>query len=136
MSLTSAAMCKQCIEMTEKTIKMRSKPTLHSCRDLNQDLLLGVSAQSILDQRNPAFSHLYFSRISIQSDLLTFFQNLFVSLGKSWSHFPEKASALDFRYAFSPQFGHSGVVFDLFIETRFLHLILCYPIFQNRFSFL
>ena len=36
------------------------------------------------------------------------------------SHYPEKASALDFK---TLRFGDSDVVFDLFIETIFLHLI-------------
>ena len=39
------------------------------------------------------------------------------------SHYPERASALDFKDTSAPRFGHSDVVFDLFLETRFLHLI-------------
>ena len=40
------------------------------------------------------------------------------------THYPDKASALDFKDAASPRFGHSDVVFDIFIETGFfLHLI-------------
>ena len=37
--------------------------------------------------------------------------------------YPERASVLDFKDATIPRFGHSNVVFDLFIETRFSHLI-------------
>ena len=40
------------------------------------------------------------------------------------SHYPEITSPLDFKEADVPRFGHSDVVFDLFIETRFLHLII------------
>ena len=32
-------------------------------------------------------------------------------------------SALDFKDTSAPIFGHSDVVFDIFLETRFLHLI-------------
>ena len=36
------------------------------------------------------------------------------------SHYPEKASALDFKDATTPIFGQSDVVFDLiYIETQF-----------------
>ena len=35
------------------------------------------------------------------------------------SHYPERASTLDFKYAAAPRFCHSDLVFDLFIETRF-----------------
>ena len=35
------------------------------------------------------------------------------------SHNPEKASALDFKSAVALRFGHSDVVFNLFIETQF-----------------
>ena len=35
------------------------------------------------------------------------------------SHYPERASALDFKYDAAPRFSHGDVVFDLFIETRF-----------------
>ena len=39
------------------------------------------------------------------------------------SHYPERVSALDFKDAATLRLGHSDVVFDLFIETRFLHFI-------------
>ena len=35
------------------------------------------------------------------------------------SHYPETASALDFKDAATPRFGPSDVAFDLFTETRF-----------------
>ena len=35
----------------------------------------------------------------------------------------ERASDLDFKDSAAPKFGHSFAVFDLFIETHFLHLI-------------
>ena len=41
------------------------------------------------------------------------------------SHYPERASALDLKEPATPRFGHSNVVCDLFIETRFSHLIAC-----------
>ena len=39
------------------------------------------------------------------------------------SHYPERASALHFKDAATPKVGHmiADVVFNLFIETRFLH---------------
>ena len=55
----------------------------------------------------------------------------------SWSsrsHCLERASALDFKDAAAPRFGHGDVVFDLFIEPYFLHLMPSYPIFIT-FSF-
>ena len=45
------------------------------------------------------------------------------NLSISRSHYPERASALDFKDTSAPRFGHSEVVFYLFLETRFLHLI-------------
>ena len=41
----------------------------------------------------------------------------------SRSHYSERASALDFKDTSAARFGHSDVVFDLFLETCFLHLI-------------
>ena len=35
-----------------------------------------------------------------------------------------KASALDFSYTIALKFDYCDVVFDLFIETRFLHLTM------------
>ena len=52
----------------------------------------------------------------------------------SRSHYPERASALDFKDTSAPRFGHSDVVFDLFLETRFLHLIALLSIFVNLFG--
>ena len=46
-----------------------------------------------------------------------------VNLSISRSHYLERASALDFKDTSAPRFGHSDVVFDLFLETRSLHLI-------------
>ena len=40
------------------------------------------------------------------------------------SHLLQRASALDLRDVATPSFGHSYAVFDLFIETHFLHLLL------------
>ena len=34
-------------------------------------------------------------------------------------HYPGRASVLNFKDAVTPRFGHSNVVFDLFIETPF-----------------
>ena len=39
------------------------------------------------------------------------------------SHYPERASGLNFKDTDTPRFRHSDVVFDLFIETRLLHLL-------------
>ena len=36
------------------------------------------------------------------------------------SHYPDRASALGFKDTATPRFGHSDVVFYLFIETRVL----------------
>ena len=49
------------------------------------------------------------------------------------SHYPERASALDFKHAATLRFCHSNVVFDLFIGTRILHLIALLSSFQNLF---
>ena len=63
------------------------------------------------------------------------------NLSISRSHYPERASALDFKDTSAPRFGHSDVVFDLFLETRFLHLIallsnFCklFWLFRNHFT--
>ena len=50
------------------------------------------------------------------------------------AHYPEITSSLDFKDAAIPRFGHSDVIFDLFLETRFLHLVFLYQNFQNFFS--
>ena len=47
---------------------------------------------------------------------------------------PERACGLDFKDA-APRLGHSNVVFDLFIETCFLHLIIPLSNFSELFSF-
>ena len=39
------------------------------------------------------------------------------------SSYLERSSTLDFKDAATPRFDHSNVVFDLFMETRFSHLI-------------
>ena len=39
-----------------------------------------------------------------------------------WCHHLERAFALIFKDARDPKFGHGDLRFDLFIETRFLHL--------------
>ena len=39
----------------------------------------------------------------------------------SRSYYRKRASALNFKDAATPRFDHSDVVFDLFIETRFVH---------------
>ena len=49
------------------------------------------------------------------------------------SHYQEKASALGFKDTATLRFGHSDVVFDLFIETRFLHLITLLSNFSQLF---
>ena len=38
------------------------------------------------------------------------------------SHYLTKVSALDFKDTTAPRFGYCDVVFDIFIETSFLHL--------------
>ena len=43
----------------------------------------------------------------------------FIKTGVTSSHYPERASALDFKDATTPRFGHSDVVFNLVIETNF-----------------
>ena len=40
------------------------------------------------------------------------------------SHYPERASALDFKDAAVPRIGHSDAVFDLFRETFVFNRIL------------
>ena len=40
------------------------------------------------------------------------------------SHYLTEASAWDFKDTNAPRFGYCDVVFDLSIETRFLHLTL------------
>ena len=68
-------------------------------------------------------------------------QNLWQrNLSISRSHYPERASALDFKDTSAPRFGHSDVVFDIFLETRFLHLIallsnLCKLFWPFRYHF-
>ena len=52
---------------------------------------------------------------------------------KNRSHNPERESALDFKDATTPKFGHSDVVFYLFIEVRFLHLIALLSNLSKRF---
>ena len=47
------------------------------------------------------------------------------------SHYLERASVLDFKDAATLRFGHRDVVFDLFTETHFLHLITLLSNFQN-----
>ena len=47
---------------------------------------------------------------------------------------PEKASALDFKDATTLRFGQNNVVFDLFIETRFLRLIALLSNFSKPFK--
>ena len=47
----------------------------------------------------------------------------FTVLIMSRSHYPERASSLDFKDADTPRFGQSNIVLDLFIETHFSHLI-------------
>ena len=47
------------------------------------------------------------------------------------SHYPERASAIDFKDTAYQRFGHSDVAFDLFIETLFLHLITLLSSFSN-----
>ena len=47
---------------------------------------------------------------------------------------PDIASALDFKYAAIQRFGHSDVVFDLFIETRFSHLVILLFTFSKLFQ--
>ena len=51
----------------------------------------------------------------------------------SRSHYSERASALDFKDTSAPRFGHSDVVFDLFLETCFLHLIVLLSNFCKLF---
>ena len=52
------------------------------------------------------------------------------------SHYPKRESASDFKDADILRF-HSDVVFDLFIETRFLHLNhSLIQFFKTCFSFL
>ena len=66
-----------------------------------------------------------------------------VTISISRSHYPERASALDFKDTSAPRFGHSDVVFDLFLETRFSHLIallsnfckLFWPFWLFRYHF-
>ena len=48
------------------------------------------------------------------------------------SHYPERASTLDFKDSATPRFGRSDVVFDLFIEARFLHLMTLLSNFAER----
>ena len=56
--------------------------------------------------------------------LLTFGQKTFSFTNKAIrSHYPKRASVLEFKDPATPRFGHSGVVFDLFTETCLLHLI-------------
>ena len=47
------------------------------------------------------------------------------------SHHPEGASSSDFKDAATPRFGHSDVVYDLFIEACVLHLIAFLSNFSN-----
>ena len=57
------------------------------------------------------------------------------TLSISRSHYPERASALDFKDISAPRFGHSNVVFDLFLETCFLHLIALIQFLQTFLAF-
>ena len=53
------------------------------------------------------------------------------------SHYPDRASALEYKDAAASRFSHSDVVFDLFIETCFFfHLITLLSNFSIFFSFL
>ena len=52
----------------------------------------------------------------------------------SRSHCPERASALDFKNAVTLRFGHSDVVFDLFIETCLSHLVALWSNFSKLFQ--
>ena len=49
------------------------------------------------------------------------------------SHDRKRSSALDFKDVTNPRFGHSDVVHDLFIETRFTHLIALLSDFLKHF---
>ena len=51
------------------------------------------------------------------------------------SRYPEGASAPNLKNAATPRFGHSDVVFDLFIETCILHLITLLSKFSIHFNF-
>ena len=52
-----------------------------------------------------------------------FIRNCQIHMYSLESHYSERASALDFKDAATPRLGHGDVVFDLFIEARFSHLI-------------
>ena len=50
------------------------------------------------------------------------------------SHHSERACPLHFKDTATPKFGHSNVLFDLFIETGFF--AFNHPLIQNAFRFL
>ena len=70
-----------------------------------------------------------------RSSHLAAFKTLFTISCYIRKLYPKRASALDFKDAVTLIFGHNDVVFDLFIEARFLPSITLLPNFSKLFQF-
>ena len=87
-------------------------------------------------QRRVAFNEKLLRSISFNKDINENFQRQRTSkLSLSSSHYRERSSASDIKYAAATRFGHSDAVFDLFIETQFLHLIALLSNFSEHFLY-